>query len=228
VHQESLAIHADDRSVVRMGAYHLLSQALLQPDDARVTWLKNDFCEAWEQVKTVLSNEAKTDLERVLRKLRPALHEMNLNTLGRDFDLLFEVHAGLAAPPYETEYTRETPQHSMSQGVQMADIAGFYRAFGLQISNASPERVDHLSAELEFMHAMAAKEEAARLENNQEHQTIVRDATGKFLQEHLSRWPTKFRERVTGVLGQESGVYPLVAELIEWWVYADAQQYTGG
>jgi TorA maturation chaperone TorD len=226
VHQKSLAIHADDLSVLRIGAYHLLSQALLKPDEARVTWLKNDFCEVWEQVKTVLSSEAETGLKRVLQKLRPALQEMNLNILGRDFDLLFAVHGGLAAPPYETEYTRETPQHSMSQGVQMADIAGFYRAFGLQISNASPDRVDHLSTELEFMHAMAAKEEAARLENNQEHQTIVRDAAGKFLQEHLTRWPTKFRERVTGVLGQGSGVYPLVAELIEWWVHTDAQQYT--
>jgi TorA maturation chaperone TorD len=225
VHEESLTINADDLSVLRIGAYHLLSQALLKPDTARVRWLKNDFCEAWEQVKTALPGAAETGLERVLRKLRPALAEMNLNTLGRDFDLLFEVHAGLAAPPYETEYTRETPQHSMSQGVQMADIAGFYRAFGLQISNASPDRVDHLSAELEFMYAMAAKEEAARLENNQEHQIIVRDAVGKFLQEHLTRWPTKFRERVTGVLGQESGVYPLLAELIEWWVQVDARQY---
>jgi TorA maturation chaperone TorD len=218
-------IHADDLSVLRLGAYHLLSQALMKPDEARVRWLKKDFYEAWEQVRDALSSKEQVSLERILRKLKPALQEMSLHTLAKDFDFLFEAYAGLAAPPYETEYTKETPQHSMSQGAQMADIAGFYRAFGLQISSESPDRVDHLSAELEFMHVMAAKEGNARMENNQAHLALVIDAESKFLHEHLTRWPSEFRWRVTSALGQESGIYPLIAELIEWWVNFDARQY---
>ncbi len=60
--------------------------------------------------------------------------------------------------PYETEYT--TPD-ALYKAHQLADIAGFYRAFGLEMSTENRERPDHLAAELEFMHFLALKEAQA-------------------------------------------------------------------
>ena len=39
----------------------------------------------------------------------------------------------------------------------MGDIAGFYSAFGVQLSQDIHERLDHLSVELEFLHFLATK-----------------------------------------------------------------------
>src|SRR3989304_5935155 len=60
-------------------------------------------------------------------------------------------------PPYETEYGR---RHGVGQAQGLADIAAFYNAFGLTTS-AGGERVDHVSAELEFLAVLAPKEALA-------------------------------------------------------------------
>ena len=58
--------------------------------------------------------------------------------------------------PYELEYLSRGPLF-MNTAV-LADIAGFYKAFGLQVANDSKERVDHISIELEFMYFLTFKE----------------------------------------------------------------------
>src|SRR5262245_748672 len=65
-------------------------------------------------------------------------------------------------PPNETEYSANSEPFFLAQ--QMADIAGFYRAFGLEPSQASPERPDHLSVELEFMAVLLMKKRLALTE----------------------------------------------------------------
>ena len=41
---------------------------------------------------------------------------------------------------------------------RLADLAAFYRAFGLELAADAAERQDHLCIELEFMSVLAAKE----------------------------------------------------------------------
>ena len=93
-------------------------------------------------------------------------------------------------PPYEASYTRGAIAY------QLADIAGFYRAFGLQVAGKSGERADHICSELEFMAALCAKEALARSRGLHEQAEICRDARRAFLVEHLGRWAGQFARRI--------------------------------
>jgi TorA maturation chaperone TorD len=71
---------------------------------------------------------------------------------------------------------------------ELADIAGFYRAFGWKLTTAHPHLPDHLAAELEFTSVLLVKEAYALAEASDEHLEITRDATKAFLESHLGRW----------------------------------------
>lgn len=95
--------------------------------------------------------------------------------------------------PYETEYNALTFPVSRSQS--LADVAGFYRAFGLESSPDEPERPDHLSLEFEFMARLIEKEWYAREKkgaDSGEKAQICVDAQRRFFQEHLLWWVPGF------------------------------------
>jgi hypothetical protein len=73
---------------------------------------------------------------------------------------------------------------------QMADIAGFYRAFGLEPNQETPERVDHLTLELDFVsHLLARLLHLSGHPGRNEQQTgLVEDALRKFVSDHLAWW----------------------------------------
>jgi len=76
----------------------------------------------------------------------------------------------------------------------MADIAGYYRAFGLRPGELQRRRVDHLSMELEFMAWLIFKEEAAYGQRHSapgEAATCV-SAQRSFFRDHLSWWLPAF------------------------------------
>lgn len=73
-------------------------------------------------------------------------------------------------------------------GPTLADIAGFYAAFGLKNSEELP--LDHLSVEAEFMAHLVLREIYAKLHGNSEMLDIVIDAERKFLRDHFSRTAT--------------------------------------
>jgi TorA maturation chaperone TorD len=102
----------------------------------------------------------------------------------------------------------------------MADVAGFYRAFGVKV-DPSGDRVDHIAAELEFMNLLAVKESIAlQQEGEGEHAHVCRDASRSFLRDHLGRWVRTFAEK----LGDE-GADPFYAEagaFLSLWVAYDA------
>jgi DMSO reductase family type II enzyme chaperone len=99
-------------------------------------------------------------------------------------------------PLNEIEYG-DLKADPLFQPHRLADLAAFYRAFGLEVADDAGERHDHLCLELEFMCVLAAKEAWAR-----EHQldaeplAVVRDAQKKFLREHLGRWTPAFTRRL--------------------------------
>lgn len=75
---------------------------------------------------------------------------------------------------------------------ELADIAGFYAAFGFAISEADPDLPDHLCAELEFCSLLLLKSAYGARNGWSASGRIVEHALRKFLQDHLGRWVGAF------------------------------------
>ncbi len=71
---------------------------------------------------------------------------------------------------------------------ELADVAGFYRAFRFALSSERRDLPDHLCAELEFAAALLIKEAYALGRNRDEDRDIARAALADFLDSHLGRW----------------------------------------
>lgn len=99
----------------------------------------------------------------------------------------FVAHGAVA--PYEMEYGLE---HTHRQPHLLADIAGFYRAFGLEPLSATTERVDHISVECEFMYYLLLKQAHALQTGQVENAAICARAAEQFLKEHLGFWAPSF------------------------------------
>lgn len=119
---------------------------------------------------------------------------------------------------YETEYGLP---HEFRQSQELADLAGFYHAFGFNVGGVVHERPDHLAAELEFMYALALKETYAENNYLSDAVEICADAQRKFLRDHLARWIGLFAERVA--LSAPEGVYRALADFANAFVHADAE-----
>ena len=120
---------------------------------------------------------------------------------------------------YETEYGLP---HEYRQSQEMADIAGFYRAFGFENGGVIRERSDYLSTELEFMHTLTLKEAYAREADHAEHIEVCVDAQRKFLRDHLAHWLPLFNKRLEQLAVE--GVYADLAALITAFVAAEADR----
>lgn len=80
---------------------------------------------------------------------------------------------------------------------RLADLAGFYRAFGMELSEEADERPDHLSVELEFLCILAAKECWNWMRSGDgEALRVLRDAQRRFLREHMAVWVPAFARRL--------------------------------
>lgn len=213
-----MSVYAPDMvALVRAKAYHLLAAGLRKPVGEYFEWIAQEYVLEWTNLINVLQdNQAFLPL---ISDLKASLEGKTQDELIFEYDRLFEPYGGLKAAPYETEYTKLTPMHGFSSGFEMADLGGFYKAFGLEPNNVNPERTDHIVTELEFMHILACKEADAERERNQEHLDIVVEAQQKFVDFHVQRWPKGFVERLEEL--QISEFYLVVARLIELWVGLD-------
>jgi len=98
-------------------------------------------------------------------------------------------------PPYGAEYGQA---HIFEKTQTLADVAGFYRAFGLDVSGDVRDRPDHLALELEFMESLCLKQTLAEGQTgNPDKQSLCRDAERAFLQDHLGVWVFSFAHRLT-------------------------------
>jgi TorA maturation chaperone TorD len=105
----------------------------------------------------------------------------------------------------------------------LADVAGFYRAFGLQPSDGQPEIEDHVCAELELMSVLAYKEAWATAERHAAGLEVTRDAQRAFLRDHLGRWGPAFAARVSAAA--PPGTYPAAAAVLIGWLAADCARW---
>jgi putative dimethyl sulfoxide reductase chaperone len=94
---------------------------------------------------------------------------------------------------YETEYGLP---HEFRQSQELADIAGFYKAFGYKAGGTMRERPDHLAVELEFMHLLCIMEAKALSSGQLEEAHVCQDAQRSFLKDHLGSWIGLFSQAI--------------------------------
>lgn len=138
-----------------------------------------------------------------LRPLCEALRAPRQRIL-EDHTRVFGLVAPRECPPLEIEYCPQTFAVYRSQ--RLADVAGFYRAFGVRPGRDVPERPDHIACELEFLAWVSSKERHARLQEGdewRERAEVCRDAQRRFTDEHFAWWVPAFarglRERAASL-----------------------------
>jgi TorA maturation chaperone TorD len=225
---------AVERALGRSKLYLLVSWSLLYPED-------DEFLEYLQ------CGEFVEDGRSAIESLRAALDSMGgeagakrLASIGKQFDAIerwvaaegtnwqltdlqtehrrvFSNVITLDCPPYETLFGND---HVFGQSQVMGDIAGFYKAFGVELSRDVHERLDHLSVELEFMHFLAYKESYARCHDGSDKVQIVVDAQKKFVKDHIGRWVPLFAKML--VRKADSGLFKLVADFLNDWMEFEA------
>jgi len=146
--------------------------------------------------------------ESPIEMLDPLLVLQRLPNSERALNTQYENTFGLLVssncPPYETEYINS--KFAFQRSNSLADISGFYQAFGLTPSDGHPERPDHVVLELEFMASLLGLERHAAdgdSERRKDRQQICRDAQARFLQEHLAWWVPAF-VKLLGQVNQQA------------------------
>lgn len=169
------------------------------------------------------------DLEKVLKalniefpldRLREAILYAKANPmdLQGEFTSLFETE--MKAPARETSYELDKMAR---RSMEMADLIGFYRAFGVELS--SPVEPDSLVAELEFLSFLYQKELLLSQRGDNEGVEITREGRIKFLKDHLGRWYDIFVEKV--MENTEEGFYKLSAELLKSFLDRETENIEG-
>ena len=176
-----------DRALMALGARAALARALAlafaAPQGPALGFLVGALAAKVMEVATYLEDA-------------PALRQM-AEVLGRacgdgadlavEYQRLFRTE--MAASPYETEYG---PQRAARKGPALADILGFYEAFGFRPAPAATELPDHIGAELEFLSLLLVKEADARGRGAAEEAAVAGEAARKFFADHLAPWGPAF------------------------------------
>jgi DMSO reductase family type II enzyme chaperone len=155
-------------------------------------------------------------------QLSALLEGVDPKELEEIYDATFETSGEQRCVPNETAHTPDSPQESMVRTFELADIAGFYKAFGLEVTPGT-EHVDHISVELEFMHLLAVKEAVAVAECHLEHADLCREAARTFLRDHLQRWCERLSNRISETSGTVS-IYAAAGELLRRFVEFDVRE----
>jgi len=196
----------------RASVYRLLGRAFTVPTAAVLAELERGAATAAAAPGTPPAVAAR------LGELAAAASAGDPAALAEEFVRLFHRQARCA--PYEGAYG--TAPQMAGKGVLLADVAGFYAAFGF--GPASPaETEDHVGAELEFMSLLALKEAWALAEGHDDGLAVVRAAQRAFLADHLGRWAGAFAGDLAAA--SPSPYYAAAAGLLERWMAVELEAF---
>ncbi len=203
----------------RGSIYLLFSNAFLYPGEELFAKIQDgSIIKDLQTYAGGLDSSVQTDFFKTIQNLRLSLEGFTLEKLQAEYIWIFSHTISKECPPYESEYGG---MHIYQRTQELGDIAGFYKAFGIEVSDKIRERLDHISTQLEFMYFLAYKEAFAQEHHGKKKSEICREAQRKFLKEHLGRWAPLFLERLDQKA--ESGFYKGLAQLTKYFLDFEAQ-----
>ncbi len=185
-----------------------LSRAFAYPDGPRV-----------EELRAQASQCLVSGVSLPIMRLAAIAHDATREYLEPVYAQLTTFTSSPDCATFETAYFGSDAQQ---QTQRMADIAGFYRAFGVD-ATCGGFRPDELSVELEFMAFLALKEAFAEEHLGAPRAGQARKAQRLFLEEHLGRWGAVFGQRFAA--GAPAGhFYSLLGETLSAWLAAESER----
>lgn len=198
--------------IARMNVYQFLSQAFIYPEDEfHSAFMEEDFEKELKSCFNSLDKISRNSIiDEKINLLVSSARNFSLENMQAEFSRIFGHSISTECPPYETEYGKS---HVFQKSQGLGDIAGFYKAFGLETSDKAKERPDHISMELEFMYFLIFKENYARENSKAEESEICNDAQKKFMKDHLGTWLPLFTRLLSEKAGD--GFYKSLAVLAD-------------
>lgn len=204
--------NASDEAVAaaRGAAYGLIAAGFRYPDRALLDqFAASQHWAEWPAVLRELDGKAGEALQRLRERLPEARSEADNapnDELLTAFVHLFSHTVRGKCPPYELEYGQS---EIIQRASDLADIGGFYVAFGLRIADEYDDRVDHVSVECEYMSVLCRKEAHALSVDDAVMLEVCRAAQRRFLKDHLGQWLPAFAHRVCKA--DADGFYAMMA-----------------
>ncbi len=199
-----------DDTLARGVLYRALKVGFQPPEESSLDSIFSaDGKEALKQAAALLDADRGGALRDVVERLC-VLPEPWAEELRQTYERLFGHTLRGRVCPYECEYGRNP---LLQQAHQLADLAGFYAAFGLRAASDHGERVDHVACEIEFLEFLSIKEVVALQLEERDGWQVTREAARQFLREHLARFGRAFARNLRAEA--PPGFYLVLAELCE-------------
>lgn len=219
----SLSVNESELARARAAAYGLIAHGFRYPDGEALSTLIDPLrWEHWPGVLQKVDGQTVESLQSFQNAVRAfaACSDDARRELPQRYDDLFGHAVRGRCPAYEMEYGRH---EIIRQASDLADLAGFYRAFGLEIADGQNGRPDHITAECEFMSALCSKEAVACAEENRANAEICLDAERSFLRDHLACWLPALAHRVEEA--DADGLFGALARFADAFVKAECSHF---
>ncbi len=207
-----------ERLLALSHAYQFLSICHLEPDVGLVEMTTDSGY--MDEVGSCLEEIGDGQLSETFSRVRDELRSTTLETLMGEYLYTFgDATMSVDCPAYEMYFGGS---HIFQQTHQLADISGFYKAFGLDVSKDDvANRWDHIAVELEFLHFLSYKQAYALENHGAEEQEACLTAKKRFLNAHVGRWIQAFSKSVKRK--SPAGFYWQIAKLANDFVHFDMQ-----
>ncbi len=171
--------------LARAALFRALARGFCYPEPGQVAVVKTLFDGLDRAALGDLDSAA---LRRALGEARQAWSDADEAVLRESWGRLFL--GNIAVQPRETGYG--DARRLAGREHELADLNGFYTAFGFTLAADDPDLPDHLAVELEFLSLLLVKEAWALAQREGEAATITGDALRAFLEAHPGRWVESF------------------------------------
>lgn len=170
-----------DEAVALSTLLRVLAHAYSYPDKAMIKAVRAGFAQALD------------DCERGLLPLRTAsaVKSASLAWRGTSFEMMGEDYSRLfigSGPVRLREGNYADGLRFAGQPFDLADIGGFYLAFGFGPPPEAASPPDHIGTELEFVSLLYLKLASAIERRNHEQVNLTQSAIASFITDHLGRW----------------------------------------